>query len=210
MNQHDTNDARLAQALGDLAKARVPDYTPDVLARTRRSRQRPGWTFIERWFDMTTIAQRVPVARPLALIPRGFLLLIALGLIVALTVAGLVVGGRLAFTQAVLPAPVTGPAANGLIAFERDGDIWVVEPDGSGERLLIAGPAIVSDPSWSRDGTRIAYLSSVTEGAPVDVIVANADGTGADRRSRRVSISTPSTGRPTQRPCSSPRQTRPA
>ena len=135
---------------------------------------------------MTTIAQRVPVARPLALIPRGFLLLIALGLIIALTVAGLVVGGRLAFTQAVLPAPVTGPAANGLIAFERDGDIC-------GRRARRQRRATPHRRPGDRcptraglaTGTRIAYLSSVTEGAPVDVIVANADGTdpvyGRDR-----------------------------
>jgi WD40 repeat protein len=180
MNQHDPHDARLARALGDLAGARVPDYTPDVLARTRRSRQRPGWTFIERWFDMTTIAQRAPVARPLALIPRGFLLLIVLGLIIAMTVAGLAIGGRLELTRAVLPpAPVTGPAANGLIAFQRDGDIHVVEPDGSGERPLITAPGFQEAPSWSRDGTRIAYLSYATVGTPTDVMVANADGTGA-------------------------------
>ena len=142
MNRHDPYDTRLAQALGDLAGARVADYPPDVLARTHRSRQRPGWTFIERWLPMMTISQRAPVIRPLALIPRSFLLLIALALIVALTVAGLAIGGRMtSLTQAVLPpAPVTGPAANGLIAFDRDGDIFVVEPDGSGERPLDRRP----------------------------------------------------------------------
>jgi WD40-like Beta Propeller Repeat len=189
MDEHTTHDTHLARALTDLADARVPDSTPDVPARTRRSRQRPGWTFIERWFDMTTIAQRAPVARPLALIPRGLLILIALWLIIALTVAGLAIGGRLALMQAVMvPAPVTGPATNGLIAFERggDGDIWVVEPDGSNKRPLIAGPAFEWGPVWSRDGTRIAYRSQATGdgtaeghvfGAPTEIIVANADGT---------------------------------
>jgi dipeptidyl aminopeptidase/acylaminoacyl peptidase len=179
MNQHDPYDARLGQALADLADARVPDYTPDVLARTRRARQRPAWTFIERWFPMTTIAPRAPVARPLALIPRGLLMLIVLGLLAALAVAGLAIGGRLTSTRAVLPAPVTGPAANGLIAFVRGGDIYVVEPDGSGERPLIVAPGLQEVPVWSRDGTRIAYWSATTESGPWDLVVSGADGTGA-------------------------------
>jgi Tol biopolymer transport system component len=176
MNQHDAHDARLAQALGDLADARVPDYTSDVLARTRRSRQRPRWTFFERWFDMTTIAQRVPVARPLALIPRGMLVLLVLGLIITLTIAGASIGGHLRFSRAVLPAPVDGPAANGLIAFERDGDIHVIEPDGTDERPLIVAPGNQTIPAWSRDGMRIAYLSASDEDGSWDVMIANADG----------------------------------
>jgi hypothetical protein len=178
MNQHDPHDARLAQALDGLADARVPAYTAEVLARTRRSRQRPAWTFLERWFPMTTIAQRAPVARPLAFIPRGLLILIVLGLLTSLTVAGLAIGGALTSSRAVIPAPVTGPAANGLIAFERDGDIYVAEPDGSDERPLIVAPGLQMVPVWSRDGTRIAYWSLPTDPGPWDLVVARADGTG--------------------------------
>ena len=135
---------------------------------------------------MTTKAQRAPLARPLTLLPRGRLTLIAIGLLMALTVPGPVIGGRLASTQAVLSAPVTGPAANGLIAFERggDGDIYVVEPDGSNKRPLIAGPAFEWGPIWSRDGTRhpIAWSPDGTQiafhccGDDDRIFVAAADG----------------------------------
>jgi Tol biopolymer transport system component len=153
---------------------RAPPHAPtglaaDIVERTAGSRPRPAWRVPERWFSMPTTIR-------LALIPRGLLLLFALWLILSLTVAGAAVGGRLAFTQAVLPAPVTGPAANGLIAFERDGDIHVVEPDGTDEHALIVEPGVQLAPSWSRDGTRIAYWSAATDAGPWDIMVANADG----------------------------------
>jgi Tol biopolymer transport system component len=122
----------------------------------------------------------MPTTIRLALVPRGLMLLLVLWLILALTVAGAAIGGRLTFAKAVMvPAPVTGPAANGLIAFERDGDIFVVEPDGTDEQPLITEPGVQLAPSWSRDGTRIAYWSAATDAGPWDIMVANADGTGA-------------------------------
>ena len=166
-------DRRFTAWLDERVQPHAPTgLAADIVERTARSRPRPAWRIPERWFTM-------PTSIRLALIPRGLLLLFALWLIVSLTVAGAAIGGRLTFTQAVLPPPVTGPAANGLIAFERESDIYVVEPDGSAERPLVAGPALEGGPSWSPDGTRIAYQSSAAEGAPTDLMVANADGTGA-------------------------------
>jgi Tol biopolymer transport system component len=51
-----------------------------------------------------------------------------------------------------------------------------VQPDGSGRRTLIGGPAAQTAPSWSPDGTRIAYWSQDTAGSIWNVDVANADG----------------------------------
>lgn len=48
-----------------------------------------------------------------------------------------------------LPPMVSG----GKIAFERDGRIMVIDPDGSSAALLIEGRA----PSWSPDGTRLVF-----------------------------------------------------
>jgi Tol biopolymer transport system component len=53
--------------------------------------------------------------------------------------------------------------------------IRAVAPDGTGDRLLIDRPA--SDPSYSPDGTRIAW--DVADGQPqTGIHVSNADGTG--------------------------------
>jgi Tol biopolymer transport system component len=53
--------------------------------------------------------------------------------------------------------------ANGKIAFtsDRDGnqEIYVMNPDGSGQTRLTNNPAGDSSPSWSPNGTRIAFMS---------------------------------------------------
>ena len=58
----------------------------------------------------------------------------------------------------------------GLIAFETDWDTYVMNPDGSGVRRLTDSPTSVS-PSWSGDGTKIAYRT-FSEG----IYVMDADG----------------------------------
>ena len=56
------------------------------------------------------------------------------------------------------PARAAYPGANGIIAFERGGDIWVVEADGSNPRNVTNTPTHVEKhPVVSPDGTRIAY-----------------------------------------------------
>jgi Tol biopolymer transport system component len=77
-------------------------------------------------------------------------------------------------------------AADGLIAFtsNRDGnvDIYVMAPDGSGQRRLTGAarrwyePAEDRGPAWSPDGKRIAFSSDRVEGANGEVFVMNADG----------------------------------
>ncbi len=150
----------------------------DIIGRTARSRPRRAWRIPERWFSMPTTIR-------LAFIPRSLvLLLITLWLLLALAVGAATVGGRLSLAPAsvLVPAPVTGPAVNGLIAFERNSDIYVVGPDGTGQRPLITAPGVQVVPAWSRDGTRIAYWSAPATGAPwirMDLVEANADGSDA-------------------------------
>jgi len=76
------------------------------------------------------------------------------------------------------------PGANGQIAFvsSRDGsygEIYVMNPDGSAQTRLTDSPAYDdTSPSWSPDGSKIAFASAFTgvEGFNYDIVVMDADG----------------------------------
>jgi len=81
--------------------------------------------------------------------------------VVALTAIGILLVGAAA-------ANAAWPGRVGLIAFSRNGDIWVMQPNGTHQhRIAVNG----SEPTWSPDGTRIAF----SRGA--DIWVMRADGT---------------------------------
>jgi WD40-like Beta Propeller Repeat/Lysyl oxidase len=58
------------------------------------------------------------------------------------------------------------------IAFVRDGDLYLVDANGRGLRRLTTSTAAESDPAWSPDGRRLAYVSS--EGTAIDLFVLDA------------------------------------
>jgi hypothetical protein len=68
------------------------------------------------------------------------------------------------------------PGGNGKIAFERGGQIWSMNPDGTGAVQLTTDAARSSEPEWSPNGKQIAYTRGA-EGSR-EVHVMNADGTG--------------------------------
>ena len=115
-----------------------------ALARTSRTRPLPGWLSAERWLP----ARRTAGLRSISgVVP----VVLVIGLLLALAVAIALIG-----SQRRLPSPF-GLAAPGLVAFVADGDIWTANPDGSGRIQLTFDPRIDGFPTFSRDGTRIAF-----------------------------------------------------
>jgi len=168
-------ERRLPTILADLSAAPYPDYTDALLARTASARQRPGWVFPERWLPVSTLTSATAT---LPRFPWRLVAIVAL-LIVALAVGAVLVAGP---RPRPLPAPF-GPAANGLIAYSVDGDIYTADPVTGGAKAIVAGPEADADPVYSRDGTRIVFRREASEpagrgSAPADLYVVGPDGSG--------------------------------
>jgi hypothetical protein len=56
-----------------------------------------------------------------------------------------------------LQTAVTGRRPAGHIVFSSDGDIYVMQADGSHPKQLTSDPWPQFDPTWSPDGKHIAY-----------------------------------------------------
>ena len=82
----------------------MPSYRDDIVQLTADTRQRPAWTFPERWIPVDTTLRRTPVEAPIL---RRLALL---GLLVLAAVVAVIVA-----TGAIRkpPLPPYGPAANG-------------------------------------------------------------------------------------------------
>jgi dipeptidyl aminopeptidase/acylaminoacyl peptidase len=166
MTAFDRFEQRLPALLDDLAFAQTPDYTDDLLARTAATRQRPGWTFPERWLPMSTITQRFAAA------PRVPLrLAVAVALLLVAAIAGALIAGSFATHR---PAPF-GPATNGQIVYlDEAGQILSGDPVTGQSALVINGTGNRRI-TFSRDGSRLAFLRTAP-GGTFDLVVADADG----------------------------------
>ena len=164
MSHIDPLDRELTGLFLDRARPQVPDYTNDIIRRTAAARQRPRWTFPERWLPMSMTLDRVAVTpRPW----RAIGILVILALIVA-AVVGISVGSK-----RPLPAPF-GRAANGLVAYGWGGDIHTVDPTTGVRNLVVGGPTFDRFPRFSLDGTRLAFLRDT--GVGDSLVIADADG----------------------------------
>jgi hypothetical protein len=153
--------------LASTAQPRTPDYFPDLLAQTARTRQRPAWTFLERWLPVSVLTLRRWVPRPFPV--RATAVLVALIAALLILIAIVAVG-----SHRPLPPPF-GVAANGVVAFDDAGDIIASDPVSGGRRVLIGGPELDRRPMFSRDGSRLAFLRGT--GTHVELVAASADGT---------------------------------
>jgi TolB protein len=95
-----------------------------------------------------------------------------------LLTAALAVGGVAVAANQLVTDDDGAATANGLIAFDSEGDIWLADPQGSNVRALTSTPEPERGPVWSPDGTRLAYLVKTGPGGEDLVQV---DATGGDR-----------------------------
>ena len=153
MTEADRLERDLATWLDDTAVPSVPDYVGDIVRDATRHRQRPRWTFVGRWLPapIATLDLRRPPIRWGALVA-----LVTLALLLAAIAA--FVGSR----QQV--PPPFGLASNGLVTFTRGGDILTFDPSSGIEAPLLPGPETDIDPTWSLDGTRVAFIRQTANG----------------------------------------------
>ena len=98
-------------------------------------------------------------------------LLLVAAAVAVLVVAQLFVGGHRP------PSRPFGPAGNGLIGFELDGDVYVGDPTTGTKRLVLGSPAVESGPVFSPDGARVALIQSTAVTGQDRVVVVGVDGT---------------------------------
>ena len=176
MNASHDIERDLARWMEVVAPSRAPDnLAPSIVDRTGSLRPRPGWLARLKEPSMQT---QISLRNYFGFGRSPRLILIAL-LILVLTVGGIVVGSQL-LRQRPLPPPF-GLAGNGLLASNIDGEIVLIEPDGTNVQRLVLPFEGVTGTSFSRDGTRIAAWATPNpgRGSQKSLIVANADGSGA-------------------------------
>src|SRR4051812_39457667 len=83
---------------------------------------------------------------------------------------------------------------NGRIAFVRNGDIWTMNTDGSGQTQVTSGPADDTEPNWSPDGQKLVFATNRDElgrdcgphwRCDYEIYSMNANGTGLTRLTTR-------------------------
>jgi Tol biopolymer transport system component len=157
----------LADWMASAAPSRAPTQpVEDAISTTRARRPRPMWLALLRTPPMSTPRSALVGSIPVRVAYLGMGALLALALAVGGIAAGASVLVRASDDEAALPPPF-GPARNGLIAFDSLGDIWTVTPDGSDPRQLTSGTDLDFSPTWSPDGSKIAFWS-IPEAIPAD------------------------------------------
>ena len=161
----------LPAILEDLYLGPSPVYRDDLLAAVTKTRQRPAWSFLERWLPMTDITARTGGLSWVR--PRAFT--IALLLVALLAAAILAYVGTQSHR---LPLPF-GPARNGVLVYSLGGDLFVTDPASGASRQIASTASTERKPVVSPDGTRVAFLRGAAGSLAdsFDLVVVNIDGT---------------------------------
>jgi len=160
------------------AEALPEGLLDDVYAVTRRTVQRRGR--LARW----TIGLRLWSPAPSGAAASARTIVLAALLLLALAAALVIVAG----SHRRLPPPF-GLADNGLVMYDLNQQLYVPQDDGTSKRLPI-GLSHSWAPTFSPDGTKLAFFSQAEPGNPIALYVADADG----GRARPVSGDVPPAG----------------
>ena len=134
-----------------------------ALAATRRVGQRPGWTLPERWLPVQLTMTRTRSQRPIFAV-----VLLAL-LTVALVATALYIGSQ----RRELPPPLF---RNGAVVYEQDGDLFIADQLGGTSRPLVAGPDADSNPVFSPQGDRLAFVRESPNWLSSQIMTVSLDG----------------------------------
>jgi Tol biopolymer transport system component len=173
MTERTDLDRMLSAWLDDPYSPPAPHYLGRVLERTRNTRQRPAWASLERWLPMADKVLQ-PATTPSMRMAR--LVLIAL-LVLALATAAAIVGSRLLAPTPVIPQGGSAVFVYSTVVGDAGSDIYLARADGTDVRPLTSGPGIETTPTWSPDGTRIAYRA--WEGGTDSIVVMDGGGGNA-------------------------------
>lgn len=162
-------DRDITALLGELAPTREPDgLLEDVTERIERTRRLPSWAILERWLPMQTRAR-------LGAIPRTAIILVTLALLAAILTA-VVVGSQ----PRPRLAPLFGPAANGRVFSNQDGDLYVTEPGSGLTQPFVTSPKSELYQTMTNDGSQVLY--QVDDDDSSVLMIAAADGTREPRQ----------------------------
>lgn len=164
----DGMDVILAEWLNEGPERGPAHALERALAATRRVDQRPSWTFPGRWVPRSV--SRID-ARALRLTVLALLLVGLLLLVVAFAIA---IGGPRSRIDSLL-----GPSVDQLVAFQGGTGVSVSRVDGSAQRTLSHDLPYARSPSFSPDGTLVAFLApSTPDGLGGRLVVAPVAGSG--------------------------------
>lgn len=89
------------------------------------------------------------------------------------------VASTTAFVTTTMPPP--SPKELGVIAYNHDGELWLMNADGTDAHALVTSVVVEGRPSWSPDGTQLAFTGFELGPTVVipDIWVVSADGSDA-------------------------------
>jgi WD40 repeat protein len=141
-------DPAVAQWLEEGPRQGPPAGLDRALSATRQIEQRPRFVFVSGWLPRTAGAHRRPA---IGLVP----VLIILLTLLLLALSAVYVGTQ----QRRLIQQSIGPSAQSPIAYTDGTQISVARIDGTGRRVISGDLPRTSSPVFSKDGSKIAFLS---------------------------------------------------